>query len=124
MMKLIFNNWYQLSGLIILLIISMIINRFAGKAGNEWLFGALILLLFELANPIIGIFAERWWRYTLFSLICFVLLIAGIMIFGHIISKISLEEYDAAMVYLVVMYYPIALVLCGIIRLIVDAAKK
>jgi len=115
----------QISIFLLFSLLLMVLNRFFGRAGDEWLIGALALLVFEFINPFIGIFSVQWINYTLLSIAGFVVLFSGVIFFASIISSVSMEKYgDEAMVYLVVMYYPIMIIICGIARLIIKKAKK
>lgn len=96
----------------------MLLLRFLGKPGQEWFAGAFVLLAYELANPILGIFSEKWWIYTGLSILFFIGLIALIILSGVIISQKTLSEFgEDAMIYLVVIYYPVLIALCGAVRL-------
>jgi hypothetical protein len=100
-------------------IIAMTLNRFLGKDGREYFIGAMILLLYEIANPVIGIFVKNWWAYTGISSLFLIALFLLLPLTGQIISRMSLDDYGpAAMIYLVIIFYPFIIAICGIFKLI------
>lgn len=98
---------------------AMAANRLLGKAGFEWVIGALALLVFEVANPVISAWARSWWRYTLVSLAVVAALFLLLPVCAMLVSEIGYQEIgETAMVYLVIMYYPFTLGLSGLARLV------
>jgi len=124
-MKILFDLLYQVFLFLGINLIIMISVRIFGKSGNEWFIGAFVLGAFELVNPIIGIFSEKWWVYTALSVLAFVLLFVLIIFSGALISKKSMDDFgENAMLYLLVMYYPFVILVCGIIRFFMNLGKN
>ena len=91
----------------------------------EWVMGALTLLAFEVANPVLSVWARGWWRYLLESLAVFTALFLVMPACAWAISAISYQEIgETAMVYLVVMYYPFTLGLAGLVRLLLHLSGR
>jgi len=102
-----------------LALLAMAANRLFGRAGFEWVIGALALLAYEVANPILSAWARSWWRYVLLSLAVCAGLLLLLPLCAMIVSARSYQEIgETAMVYLVVMYYPFTIGLAGSVRLI------
>ncbi|GEM_PF-5330543 len=111
--------------LLVLAAAAMLANRLFGKAGYEWVIGALALLLFEIANPILSAWALRWWRYAWASAAVFVGLFFLLPLCAMLVSAKSYQEIgETAMVYLVVVYYPFTLATGGLARLVFFRKKE
>lgn len=116
--------WHQGLAILMAALAAMTGNRLFGSPGAEWLIGALALLLFEAANPCLGFWAPKWWRYLLASLAVFAALFFLLPLGAMIISAKSYQDFgETAMVYLVVMYYPFTMALGGLARLVFHRGK-
>lgn len=110
---------------LVLALMAMLANRLFGNAGFEWVIGALALLLFEIANPILSAWAKKWWRYLLASSAVLAALFFLLPLCAMVVSAKSYREIgETAMVYLVVIYYPFTLALAGLVRLVFIKRRK
>lgn len=88
----------------------MIVNRIMGVPGYEWLIGALIIFIYEIINPICILWTDKTARYVVFSILFYVLLFFLMPVLATAISVKSITQVgSSAMVYLVVIYYPLFL---------------
>ena len=112
--------FYQTLATIIIGFFLMVASRIWGKKGNEWNIAALGTFFFIVVNNIIGLFREAWWKYTGFSLISIFIALLFLMLLARIISSQTLSEFgNRAMVFLApVLYYPVIVLVAGIIKLI------
>lgn len=109
---------WQALGAVVIALGAMAAARLAGAAGSEWTAGALALLIFAVANPVLGVFSESWIGYTARSAAMLLLLHAPVMGAASLVSARSLGEIrEDAMVYLApVLYYPLMVAATGIVR--------
>ena len=125
MMKKILQVRYQVLAIMPVAAGIMISNRMYGMPGSEWAIGAFMILAFEIINPAIGIFCGKWWRYAGFSFLWYLFLVPAMVFTAAVISvKTSDQIGDSAMIYLVIMYYPLTLALSGIVRLVYLLARR
>ena len=117
--KIISSIRWQALVIVVIAVAAMIAVRFAGEGGSEWTAGALALLLFAMINPIIGIFAEKWMKYTGLSFAALLLLHLPILAAASLLSTKSLGEIrETAMVYMApIFYYPIMAAATGAARI-------
>lgn len=106
-------------------LLAMVANRLFGQSGSEWVIGALCLLAYEIANPILSAWTKSWWRYVLLSLAVCAGLLLLLPLAAMIVSARSYQEIgETAMVYLVVMYYPVTIGLAGLVRMLFLRRKQ
>jgi hypothetical protein len=116
---------YQGLALLAAALLAMAANRLLGSAGFEWVIGALALLSFEVANPVLSAWAKGWWRYLLESLAVLAAMFLLMPLGAMLISARSYQEIgETAMVYLVVMYYPFTMGLAGLVRMFIRVAGR
>ncbi len=104
-----------------LALIAMIVGRFTGEAGTEWMLGAFALLLFAVVNPLLGIFADNWIKYTVLSAGTLLLLHVSVVATAALISIQTIEDIrENAMVYAApVLYYPVMVAVTGVVRIVI-----
>ncbi len=59
---------------------------------KDWTFGAAILLVYMIVNPIIGLASKNWKRYLGLSFLCFLILLILIIALGQTFSSISIYD--------------------------------
>jgi len=104
---------------------AMMLNRGIGYTGGEWFIGAMVLLSYEVINPVCMVWTDKPVRYILLSILFFVLLFIMMPVCATAISAKSFKQIGpSAMVYLVVMYYPFSLSLGYFLWFVVRAYKR
>jgi hypothetical protein len=75
-------------------IILMLLNRWFGSNGSEWLIAAASLVLFSIFNIIIGLKTSNYKHYISISFLVWVVLFFDLLLDALLISKVGLREYD------------------------------
>lgn len=105
-----------------LMVILLLIFRILSKPETCWNSTVILILAFCLLNAIAGVFVTNIWVYLLTSIAMLILLLFASFTLSPVISEMSYEKYgsNAAINLAPILYYPVFLVIMGIVRLFIS----